>query len=145
MKNSTNKIILFSIIGVFLLAVLDIIIVEKRIGKMPAYTVAEDLTLNERIVAKIAGYDIKTEAEVKKKIESDKKQKITDDYNNKVNDRDKKIDKLISEGKFTQEEYDKFINSIIDKVTNDEITIDECDELQQKLADEKINIYDYIK
>lgn len=145
MKDSTKKIILFSVIGAFLLAVLDFIIVGDRIGKMPAYTVAEDLTLNERIVAKISGYDIKTEAEVQKKIESDKKQKITDDYNKKVNDRDKKIDKLISEGKFTQEEYDKFINSIIDKLTNDEITIDECDDLQQKLADEKINIYDYIK
>lgn len=147
-----KKEVVFKIIigAIVFISIIFAINVFKAIGKVGDYSVSkpyEELTFTEKIASKIAGYDIKTSAELKKDeekaIEEARKEKL-EKANSQGVERAKKIDAKIQEGLFTMDQYLQFQQLLLDKLNKGEIKIEELNELHEKLSNGEIKIEDYL-
>lgn len=140
------------IIGIIAIGIaimfLNLCMTINRIEHYPTVTLWEELTLSEKIAAKLDGCKFETKEEQAQrvaKIKEQQRQEEKEKAQAKSAEIDKKIQDRIDNGEFTEEEYKDFFNSITDKLINDKLTIEQVNVLEEKLANGKINIQDYIK
>ncbi|OSA95608.1 UNVERIFIED_ORG: hypothetical protein B2H98_10815 [Clostridium botulinum] len=140
------------IIGIIAIGIaimfLNLCVTINRIEHYPTVTLWEELTLSEKIAAKLDGCKFETKEEQEQRIEKIKEQQ-KEAANKKAKEKGSeianKIQDRIDKGEFTKDEYDKFDNVIFGKLMDNELTIEEVNILDEKLANGKINIQEYIK
>jgi hypothetical protein len=148
MKNKSTRITLGLLAVIFIIFCISLYNAGERVGKYSCTKPYDELTLLEKIASKVEGYDIKTKDELKKEEQKaiedarkDKEEKAKEEGTEtaqKINDRIKK-------GDFTMGQYTQFDKTLMEKLKNKKITIEELNEMHEKLADGNIKIEDYLK
>ena len=148
MKNKSTRIILGVLVVIFIIFCISFYNAGERVSKYPCTKPYDELTLLEKIASKVKGYDIKTKDELKK----EEQKSIEDARKNKEENAKKegteiaqKINDRIKKGDFTMGQYTQFDKILMEKLKNKKITIEELNEMYEKLADGKIKIEDYLK
>lgn len=146
---NNNKKLIIGIIAIFIIIFcIDMYDTIKRVGRLPAVTLWEDLSFHDKIAAKLGGYNFETQEEQNARVRKIKEQQEKD-KKNKMEEKNKvimdKINKRIDDGEFTSEEFANFFGKLTDKMEKDEISPEKVNDLIDKLADGKINIQDYLK
>lgn len=147
-KEKKLKIGVGALILIIVIFAINVFITIDKVGEYSLSKPYEELTFTEKIASKLGGYNIKTRDELKKdeeKAVEDARREKLEQAKKEGTETAKRIESRIKEGNFTMEQYIKFHELLAEKLKNNEITIEELNETDEKLSNGEIKIEDYLK